>query len=337
MKYAELLACKKVAAKPELSYSQMLRLLAFYSQIPEQPDFATRLQCYENIPAQAAQLLGRLEQSAPPQLIASFEQAVERCYQNEPLSYILGLSDFSEYTFATGPGVLIPREESEVLLEEAFLFCRNRLKSAKFQKKQNSSLEILELCCGTGCIAISLHQKLGRLVEESTKTENRPQIAIWAADISAAALHYASENAAYWLGEAVYKSKIISKYRFYKEISFYICQSDLFAQKKLQRRYDLILANPPYLSSAECEKRKGWYEPQLALNGGSDGLTISRHIARQAGQFLKPDGAILLEAAPWQMHSLQLQFENSGYRQISRTLDTAGLERVIFALDKKVC
>ena len=351
MKYAELLggACKQIAAKPTLPFlnrhephPQLLRLLAFYSQMPQQKNFAARLQCYQNIPAVAAQLLGRLGQPAPPQIISTFAHAVERCCGGEPLPYILGLAEFSEYIFATGPGALIPREESEVLLEEAFLFCQNRMESRiesirrqkqhKNKPPQNAKLEIIELCCGTGCIAIRLQQKLGKLAEKSVSTEIPPQIAIWAADISAAALHYARQNAVYWLGKADHKpDELESKFVCSAGISFSLCQSDLFAHKELQRRYDLILANPPYLSGAECERRQDWREPQLALNGGADGLDIFRHIVAQSGRFLKTGGVLVLEAAPWQMHSLQRQLENNGYRQISRRRDGRGLERVISA------
>ena len=325
MKYAELLdsAAKNIAraAFPNWRepHSELLRLLAFCSQMP--PDFSARLQCYQNISARAAQLLGRLQQPAPPELISAFANAVERCCGGEPLPYIMGLAEFSGYIFATGPGALIPRQESEVLLEAAFLFCRKHL-----EERQNQKLEILELCCGTGCIAISLQQKLAKLVQKLAKPgqAKKPEnpIIIWGADISSTALHYAKQNAAYWLGNSD---------AFSAQIALHLRQSDLFAQKELQRRYDLILANPPYLSGAECERRRSWREPQLALNGGLDGLSVSGRIAEQSGRFLKAGGVLLLEGAPWQMHSLQLQLEANGYRRISRQRDNAGLERVISA------
>ncbi|WGK69990.1 peptide chain release factor N(5)-glutamine methyltransferase [Candidatus Haliotispira prima] len=305
MTYAELLSRHGTVGP----YFVLLRLLAFCRNAGEEGqsgDFAARLRRYKGIDATAARLLGKMTEEVPAGLAEAFSQTLALFREAVPLPYIWGMEDFSDYSFAVGPGVLIPREDSEILLEQGLAFCRS------LSYESAGQAEVLELCCGTGCISISLYLKL---CAEGASPKIR------AGDISELALQYAEQNWAYWLAE--------ERGDRGEESPFYLCQSDLFQNPELQHRYDLILANPPYLSERECLRRSDWKEPILALKAGSDGLAILRRIICQAHRFLKLDGALLLEAAPWQMHELQHLLEKEGYRNVAVYRDISGLERVI--------
>ncbi len=300
-------------------YAQLLRLLAFCevggceATAPE--DFGVTLLRYESIPAQSARLLGKMQDIVPFASQRAFERALERLLQGIPLPYIQGVAEFSDYSFAVGPGVLIPREDSEVLLESAcnFVHATCGEQNEEAEKGEGSELPLLELCCGSGCISLSLYLKL-------RAAGFTP--AVWAGDISEDALLYARQSAAYWLAPGQKKEEYAR---------FSLCRSDLFQNPELRRKYKLILANPPYLSTRESHRRSHWPEPMPALEAGPDGLNILRRIIEQAVGFLQPGGALLLEAAPWQMHELGCLLSLRGYRQIETQRDRNGWDRVIGA------
>ena len=183
---------------------------------------------------------------------AWLRQAVQRRLLGEPLQYILGEWEFMGLPFFVGPEALIPRQDTETLCEAALGWLKTR-----------PNAHVLDLCCGTGCIGVSL-AKLGGA-----------QAAF--ADISPEALALAQRNAA----------------RNGVDGAFY--ESDLFSN--VPGVYDLIACNPPYLTGAEMEncQRELTFEPALALYGGEDGLDFYRRLADEWEAHVTPGGWLLME------------------------------------------
>jgi release factor glutamine methyltransferase len=177
----------------------------------------------------------------------------------EPLQYILGTCEFMGLEFKVDQRALIPRSETEILVSCVL----EKLKS----KDKGAPQKILDLGTGSGCIAVSLAKLF-------------PQAMIWASDVSLAALQLAKENA------DCHKVKV----RF--------LHSDIFsALKKDQDKFDLIISNPPYISTAEFTglAKELSFEPALALEAGKDGLDFYRRIISQAVFYLNRDGLLALE------------------------------------------
>ena len=211
---------------------------------------------------------------------AWLRQAVQRRLSGEPLQYILGEWEFMGLPFYVGPGALIPRQDTETLCEAALGWLRNR-----------PGASVLDLCCGTGCIGVSL-AKLGKA-----------RVAF--ADISPNALALAKCNAE--------KNGVAG--------AFY--ESDLLAD--VPGVYDLIACNPPYLTEAEMEncQKELTFEPALALFGGEDGLDFYRRLAETWATHVLPGGLLLLEIGASQGEAVQGLFP--GARILK---DIRGLDRV---------
>ncbi len=186
---------------------------------------------------------------------------VKRCGNHEPLAYLIGRCEFYSLPFKITPDCLIPRPETELLVERAIEFLR----------KRSGTQQVLDLCTGSGCIAIAI-------------AKNYKDCLVTATDICDKALAIAAENAA--------TLKLSDKIQ-------YLC-GDLFAPliEGIESQFDLIVSNPPYVSEAEFAKlapNVRNYEPRQALYGGPDGLDVYRRILRQASDFLKPDGVLMME------------------------------------------
>ncbi len=188
---------------------------------------------------------------------ALLNDLVERRLQHEPVQYLLGEWGFMGLMFVTRPWALIPRQDTETLCEHALKL-----------SKQHGYRTALDLCCGTGCIGISM-AVLGGL-------------AVTAADIDPDCVALTRQNAA----------------RNHGDIT--AIQSDWF--EAVTGRFDLILSNPPYLSGEDMEalQPEVRYEPALALFGGQDGLQAYRRILQEYKQHLNPGGALLLEVGAGQ-------------------------------------
>ncbi|MDI9520845.1 MAG: peptide chain release factor N(5)-glutamine methyltransferase [Bacillota bacterium] len=232
-----------------------------------------------------------LEVLADPEMVASEEQAakylafVNRRALREPLQYILGSAFFMGFEFQVGPGVLIPRQDSETLCERA-------VKAAK------TGGRALDLCCGSGCLGISL-----KLL--------RPDLEVALSDISDKALEVTEKNARR-LGADVR-----------------LLQGDLFCPHQGQK-YDLILSNPPYIAREEMESLdpEVRLEPELALLAGVDGLDFYRRILKGAGDHLNPGGILLLEIGSDQAEAVSALVKD-GFSRPRIHFDLAGLPRVL--------
>lgn len=198
---------------------------------------------------------------AKPQL-DQLHKLVKRAGQHEPIAYLTGKTEFYSLQFDISPASLIPRPETELLVERAVELLRTR----------SGDQLVCDLCTGCGCIAVAI-------------AKNFPNARIIATDISDAALTVAAKN--------------IEKHQLNDRIKL-LC-GDLFDPIIPQlnaEKFDLIICNPPYVSAAEFEtldKNVKDYEPKAALQAGPDGLDIYRRIVEKVDDFLKPDGALMLE------------------------------------------
>jgi release factor glutamine methyltransferase len=204
-----------------------------------------------------------------------------------PSAYLTGRKEFFSRDFTVNSGVLIPRPDTEILVETAIdIFQRNNFVS------------ILDLCTGSGCIAVTLQLEL-------------PGAAVSASDISddAQTVFYAN-----------CKKHNVS-------IPFY--KSDLF--DKIECNFDMIISNPPYLTNSEVDAKinNKPFEPELALRAGYDGLDKIRIIAAKALDSLRDDGYLLLEAAPEQCTIIAGLLKDQDYSDIKIIKDLAGRDRVI--------
>lgn len=220
--------------------------------------------------------------------IARFKSLCSRRLKREPLQYILSESSFCGFPFFVDSRVLIPRPETELLCEWALELIPADRKS-----------DILDLCCGSGCIGISL--KL-----------SRPAASVCLSDISKDALDVAALNAT----------------RLNADVFF--CRSDLFNDLPADR-LDVIVSNPPYIPSPDCASLQAevMQEPLSALDGGDDGLCFYRRICSEAPHHLKPGGFLLMELGDNQADRVRSLMEASGFVSVTVRKDYQSLERMI--------
>lgn len=238
-----------------------------------------------------------------------------------PLQHITGRAPFMEYEFLVNEQVLIPRADTEVLVEQAFAAVKQIFQSGRpdcepgdpvhgirGEGKQNFSLRILDMCTGSGCIAVSL---------ACMAREAGIPCEITAVDLSEQALAVAEKNNRILCGGSVQ-----------------LIQSNLFESLSDIPEFDIIVSNPPYIRSEEIdhlmpEVRE--HEPRMALDGKEDGLYFYRKLAEGGKNFLKRGGKLLLEIGYDQGKAVPEILENSGYVQCRVIKDLAGLDRVVSA------
>lgn len=234
------------------------------------------------------------DQPLEPEERKQFKALLLQRVQGVPTQYLTGVQEFWSLAFRVTPAVLIPRPETEHLVETTLELARAM-----------SEPSILDLGTGSGIIAISLKHEL-------------PQATLYASDVSEAALLIARENAQSLLEEG-------------QPMTF--CQGDLFAPFP-EMSFDLIVSNPPYISEADyatlaCEVRD--HEPKVALYAGKDGLDVYRRLIAEAAAHLNPQGLVVVEIGYGQQEAVVQIFEQH-YFQIERIVpDYAGIERVIAA------
>lgn len=225
---------------------------------------------------------------------------VKRCAGHEPVQYLTGRTEFYSLSLKVAPDCLIPRPETELLVERAIEFLRGR----------TGTQYVCDLCTGCGCIAVTI-------------AKNFPDAKITATDISEQALNIAAEN--------------IKKYQLDQKIE--LRQGNLFEPVISQldvKEFDLIVCNPPYVSHPEYEKLDAKvknYEPKLALDGGNDGLDIYRKIAVEIGSHLKKDGALMLEIGYLQGPQVKSLLEESKcFGPIKIEKDHRSNDRIVTAI-----
>lgn len=224
---------------------------------------------------------------------------LKRRMAGEPIQYILNKTEFMGLKFKVTPDVLIPRPETEILVEEVIKYSRSVLDRAQ-------SVRILDLGTGSGCIAVSLAKFL-------------PGLEITAVDISSSALKVAKSNARL--------NNVTDKINFIK--------SDLFShQAILRQQYDIIVSNPPYISFCQMHRLQSEVknEPWLALYGGIDGLDFYRRIISGSPQFLKNGGLLIMEIGFNQKEGIKNIFvKHPGFNIIGFIKDYNDIERIVVA------
>ena len=230
--------------------------------------------------------------------IHRYRQMIGRRAERIPLQQILGEQEFMGFPFQVNEHVLTPRQDTETLVE---LVLRER---------PDPSQSVLDLCTGSGCIALSL-ARLGGYRR------------VWASDLSEEALKVAEENA-----KGLLKDPAESK------ADFRLLKSDLFEGIPKEERFDILTSNPPYIPTEvieglEPEVRD--HEPRMALDGDEDGLKFYRILAGEAGGFLNPGGAIYLEIGWDQGAKVEELLRQAGFQEIRTVKDLAGKDRVVRA------
>lgn len=232
-----------------------------------------------------------------PEQQATFAALVARRAAHEPVAYLTGHREFFGIDLLVDRRVLIPRPETEVLVEMVL---------AEARRYGNAPLTIADVGVGSGAIAIALAMHL-------------PHAILYGVDLSASALEVAAANIA----------------RYHLQDRLTLLEGDLL--EPLPGPVDLIVSNPPYTILNEIEEGVYRYEPHLALDGGPDGLDCYRRLIAAAPAYLKPQGAILLEIGAWQSEAVvHLLHQAMPQAEIGIQRDLAGRERVVWARNRDV-
>ena len=239
-------------------------------------------------------LYASLAKGVPDTCQQTLERLVQRRLLREPLAYLRGMKEFFGLEFKVGPEVLIPRPETEILVEQAITLIEDRF--------PQGNAHIVDVGTGSGAVAVSLAVRL-------------PRARLYATDISEAALATAQTNA----GAHGVKERIA-----------FLCGHLL---DPLPGPVDMVVANLPYIKSGavpSLEPEIGRFEPREALDGGPDGLDLGCRLLQQSPGHLRPEGTILLEMDPEQMDAASdAALAVYPGASIYRLNDLAGLERVL--------
>lgn len=236
-------------------------------------------------------------------------QLIEKRAARIPLQHITGVQEFMGLEFKVNENVLIPRQDTETLVEDALEVMRKgTLRGEELPMKAKKSWAVLDLCCGSGAIGVSL-------------AANETDAKVTCADVSDAALMVAREN-----GSAHAKSV-----KFVKSDMF-----DAFKGRLGNKKFDMIISNPPYIKKEVIETLEPEvkdHEPMMALDGGEDGLDFYRIIAQHAEDFLKKEGMLMMEIGHDQMEEVKGLIEASGkYSYVTGLKDLAGRDRIVVAV-----
>ena len=226
-----------------------------------------------------------------------------------PLQHITGSQEFMGLTFEVNDKVLIPRQDTETMVEDALeLADKGTLRSVAYTDRLKKGGDVLDLCCGSGAIGVSLAKLNGRFH-------------VTCSDLSAEALKVARGNA------------ILNGCKGVRFV-----ESDMFAEFKgrlSSKKFDFIISNPPYIPPAvieELEPEVRDHEPVMALDGGEDGLDFYRKIAAQAPDHLKKGGVLMMEIGHDQREKVcGLLEESKRFCQITGLKDLTGKDRIIVA------
>ena len=223
------------------------------------------------------------------------EGYMSRRLGGEPVAYITGKWEFYGVPLEISPDVLIPRSDTEVLIDKALELTRER----------NSAPRVLDLCCGSGCIGLAMAHEL-------------PDSRVVMLDLSRKALEISRRNI---------RANNLSARVVCMEADALIPPSDNLGS------FDLILSNPPYIATAEIEtldRSVRDFEPHSALDGGEDGLCFYRFIADEWKRTLRTGGWLLFEIGETQAADVMKIMRLAGFKNVDSIKDTAGHDRVVF-------
>lgn len=215
-------------------------------------------------------------------------ESIEKIKKGYPLQYITHYQEFMGIKFEVNENVLIPQPDTEVLVEKTI-----KIVQKCYPKEDNRNIKILDLCTGSGAIAISLKKYL-------------PSVQVFASDISKKALEIAKTNAKK------------------NDVQIKLIESNMF--ENINEKFDIVVSNPPYIKTDEITKlsNQAQNEPRLALDGGKDGLDFYRIIQKNIKNYLYENGILLMEIGYDQGQAVASMFKNS-----KLVKDYAGKDRVI--------
>lgn len=222
-----------------------------------------------------------------------YKEFIDKRTKRIPLQHLTGTQEFMGLEFKVNSNVLIPRQDTEILVEETL-------------KNLHDGMRILDMCTGSGCILISLM----RYSNECSGV---------GVDISSKALEVADENA----------SRLLERYKSEEDALVFI-QSDLF--ENVKGKYDIIVSNPPYIESGvipELMPEVREHEPVEALDGGGSGLDFYRKIIGQCRSYLSADGMLFLEIGYAQGKAVENLMIQAGFEEVQIVKDYAGHDRVV--------
>lgn len=259
----------------------------------DEPDVKLRWVAAHLLECGLLDVLRHLPECSAPDAASAFEQAVARLEQDEPVQYVIGETDFMGLRIQCDPRALIPRPETEQLVELAEAFLRGR----------TGTPVAVDVCTGTGCIACALAKRM-------------PAARLHATDLSPDALDLARANA---------RSL---------DVSVEFRPADLL-EGVPDRSMDLVVSNPPYVSTAECARLPRLvrdFEPRMALDGGPDGLRVISRLVSEAARVLSSGGQFILEIGDDQADAVtELLCQTNHFHPIHLKSDCAGLARVAVA------
>lgn len=233
-------------------------------------------------------------------------ELIERRSKRVPLQHITNRQNFFGYDFYVDSNVLIPRQDTEVLIEKIL-----EVIEANFNVEISSDISILDMCTGSGCIAITIYKEL---------IKRGFNIDATAVDLSKDALAVTEKNVENLVGIKALNN------------TFHIIESDMFSNINNNRSYDIIVSNPPYIPTRDIEKLEPEvrdYDPIMALDGDTDGLRFYRRIIEESSNYLDNNGFIAFEIGYNQGDDVKSLLEEKGYKDIHIYKDLGGLDRVI--------
>lgn len=249
------------------------------------------------------ELLAHGEREVDSDRVRAYESCIGKRVGRMPLQYITGQQEFMGLTFRVNPHALVPRQDTEILVEEVL-------------KEAWDGMRILDMCTGSGCILISLLYYTNHCRGVGT-------------DISDEALAVACENAQRLLKDKVRPTDDLpAEFAFGTDVSF--VQSDLF--EKVEGKFDIIVSNPPYIRSDAImmlmpEVKD--YEPRTALDGREDGLFYYDRIIPDSRSYLVRGGRLYLEIGYDQGMAVSSRMKEAGFQEVEIIKDLAGLDRVV--------
>jgi release factor glutamine methyltransferase len=245
----------------------------------ESPRLSAELLLSHVLELKRIDLYTQFDKQVPQDQLDKLHELVKRAGLYEPVAYLTGKTEFYSLELEITADCMIPRPETELLVQRAIEFLRTR----------SGVQYVCDLCTGSGCIAVAI-------------AKNFPDARITATDISATALEVAARN--------------VEKHRLKEQVRL-LC-GDLFEpviQQLDVSQFDLIVCNPPYVSTSEYEnldKNIKDYEPQSALLAGEDGMDVYRRIIEKVDDFLKPSAALMLEIGYAQGSTVRELLEQTG-------------------------
>ena len=296
--------CAETAAKTDpWTISRLLTWTRghFEQHSVDEPRLAAEILLAHALGCERIRLYTRFDEVPRPDQLDVYRDLVRRAAKHEPIAYLVASKEFYSLSFEVSPAVLIPRAETEILVEKAIDYCRARYGA-------DGVVNLLDVGTGSGCIAIALLKHL-------------PAARVVATDVSAEALELVRRNAE--------RHKVSERLQLVEADRL-----NFDPEVKPDEGFAVLVSNPPYVAAeemAQLDANVRDYEPATALTDGADGLSFFRSIAESASRWLQPDGAVFVEIGDGQADAVRASFGETGrWAHAGTWRDTTGPhERVL--------